>query len=312
MIYCIGLNPAIDKTVKADDFSIGSHQKVKILQLQAAGKAANAARILASLGIDVSLHGFLGAGDVGFYKESFNGLPVNLKFTPVSYPTRVNTTIIDEKNKSETHLREEGFTVSENNYIAFEKKLLGNIKPGDTAVFCGSIPVGLNLLLFKETLQSLIDKNVKTGGDFNGDVLEIIKSLRLSFIKPNREEFSQLIGENIESHESLLEKAANYQKYNVSAENLILSDGEYGAGIVNTQNFFWVKPLPVEPLNTVGAGDALLAGYIAKSVNTTNMEEILKFAVSSSLSSISKYSAGIVDSSEISDFYSTLSAIKMN
>lgn len=312
MIFCIGLNPAIDKTLEISNFQINSHQKAKLLRLQAAGKAANVARILSKSDIDVELMGFVGCGEKDFFHNSFSEGKVSFCPTEISGQTRVNTTIIDPVLRSETHIREEGFEVSPKKYDEFEDSLLGRIGCGDMVVFCGSLPLGVEEEVLVATFGKILEKGVKLGGDFSGRILSHIKNLPLSFLKPNREEFSELCGKSINSTEELCEYAEKAADFGIKIENLLVSDGKNGAGLFSAQSgSLWGNVPEVAIKSTVGAGDALLSGYITAITRKNSMEDALRSALAYSLSAVGKVEAGEVDILEIEQFYENLTAIRL-
>ncbi len=314
MIYCVGLNPAIDKVLLVDNFTIGSHRRVKVVGRYAAGKASNVARILSILGVKSSLMGFVGQKDYRFFVESFKGSLVTPLFSQVDFPVRVNTTVIDSILNTETHLREEGEVVTSSDYLRFEKYLLSKINKGDTVVFSGSIPVGIEPDLLCATLQKIIDMGIRVGGDFNGKILEIINNLPLDFIKPNRDEFSKLIGVNINSHDELVEHALRFLNSETKIKKIILSDGRYGAGIFTADEVFWAKAKSsIEVKSTVGAGDALLAGFLGGLERSELLEikGMIKTAVSTALSSICSLEVGVVKLAEIAFFRQNLSISRL-
>jgi 1-phosphofructokinase len=297
MIFCVGLNPAIDRVLKVDDFSVGTHAKAELLSSNPAGKATNVARVLASLGQKATLCGFVGSGEEKLFAESFNSENVDVKLSALDNPTRINTTIIDSKNRIETHLREAGAEVGEDDFVRFRAFLLGEVCEGDIVAFCGSLPPGVKAADVGHMMADLSGAGVKVAADCNGEMLNFLPDSGMWALKPNREELSELLNIEISSHEELLDvlrKSDICRELNI--ENILISDGEYGAGLIGFgDNKIWAEPVKVEVVSTVGAGDAAFAGFISAMAQDIGGKDALAMAVCCGAGAVAQRDAGVVD-----------------
>ena len=287
-IMTIGFNPAIDRILECPDFHIGGHQQARQVARLAAGKAANVNRALAQLGCDSLATGFVGATDVEFFHEQLMACGpgrVLCRFVEAAGKTRENISILDPKRRVETHLRDKGFTVTPEEAGFLQQRILHELKPGDFAIFSGSVDVGLEAGYFGALLDKCTAAGARVIVDSSGPPLRIAAERELWLIKPNLEELRSLLGVEVPNAAAAIrDVAAPLLK---TTRNVLITRGPLGA-VLLTQSGAYSARLTTKdmPVRTVGCGDHLLAGFISEMTGTqgeTTSEEHVEKALATAL-----------------------------
>src|ERR1035437_10224555 len=178
-IITIGFNPAIDRILECPEFHIGGHQQARQIARLAAGKAANVNRALAQLSTDSIATGFVGSDELEFFHEQL--MPAGpgrilCRFVEVGSRTRENITILDPERRLETHLRDKGLSVTREESLLLEEKILHELKAGggggDIVVFAGSLCEGLDADYFSALLDKCVALGAKIAVDSSGESLQ--------------------------------------------------------------------------------------------------------------------------------------------
>lgn len=272
-ILTVTLNTAVDTVLVAEGFTIGAHQHGE-LRLQApAGKGINVSRALARVGRTSLAAGFVGREDFRWFDRELRSLGparVTPQFLSVPGRTRRNYSIIDPVGHTDTHIRDRGFTVTDEDLLRLTGKLAMITRPGMTVVFGGSLPPGVS----PEAFDQLVDAAQAAGGevvlDVDGDLLAtFVHALRpgeprarLAFVKPNVDELARMAGRDGWEDDGQMHVAA--RKLLRLARFVVLSRGADGACLL-TEDGCWIARPGVGPQSvrsTVGSGDCLVAGVI--------------------------------------------------
>jgi 1-phosphofructokinase family hexose kinase len=262
-IIAVALNPSIDRGIEVRNFTIGAHQQGQLLYRRPAGKAVNLARTLGRLNIPCMLIGFVGKQQQEYFERYTNNDYVSCQLFGVEGKTRENITIIDPVTRIETHIRDKGSEITLADINKLRKKLALLAKPDTIVVFSGSVPPGMSNEDFFEMIQICQMNNARICVDSGGTILKICEPLGLWMIKPNREELIEMMGLKKPVEESQLIDAGRKMKSHVGIS--LVSLGSEGALLFSPDGDFRgrliIKPEKIK--NTVGAGDAMLAGFIA-------------------------------------------------
>ena len=263
MIITVTLNPAVDKALEVPGFAVGAHARALVRSLLPAGKGVNVARGIARLGGRAQATGFIGRNEERMFVESLAEEGVAAEFCAVSGRTRTNTTILDPQARTTTHLRERGFRVGAEDVAAIggllERRLAES--PNATLVFAGSLPDGMPADAFTDLLRSCAERGAEVLLDTNGPALRAaVATGVVGTVKPNLEELAECLGRPVQRCDAL--DAARELLGRVGT--VLLTLGEEGAYLV-TEAGAVGRRCPLEPGelgNTVGCGDAFLAGWL--------------------------------------------------
>ena len=283
-IFTLGLNPAIDRIVSCPELHPGAHQVVTLAAQFAAGKSVNVSRALALLGIDSMATGFMGHEDAEFFIRGLASLApgtVRSNWVVVAGPTRENLTILESESGRETHLRQTGFAVSEQDILELRDRLVRLLDPGDLVVLAGSLPQGVSDNDFLDILSLLETRQSQVALDTSGPPLRLGLRRPVWLAKPNLSELSEAMGAPIPDDPAAI--VAAVRQAGLAAENLLVSRGDQGALLIElkTGGHAWTCrsacDLPV--VRTVSCGDHLLAGFVAGVMRGMDSPSALGFAV---------------------------------
>ncbi len=291
MLVTVTLNTTIDRTLEVPDFQVGKTLRAKAVARALSGKGVNVSRCLSDLGFSSTVTGFVGRLQESLYGASVKATTITLDFVTVEGQTRTNTTIIDPVGKTETHLREEGFEVTAEEKLRLSQKLIQLAEQHKNFLFAGSLPPGLSPREFGSLLLSLREWGPRVMVDASGEALREAVAAEPLLIKPNEEELAEITGKPVGTTEELLAAATPLLDH---IEYVIVTRGEGGAVLVSRRGLYsGIAALePGRVKNTVGSGDALLAGFLSGLLTDTDMAEALRRGVAAGGASATASAAG--------------------
>jgi len=286
MILTVTLNPAVDKALEVPGFAVGVHARAAVKSLLPAGKGVNVARGIARLGGRAQATGFIGRNEERMFVESLAEEGVTAEFCAVAGRTRTNTTILDPAARTTTHLRERGFRVGALDVAAIGALLERRLddSPDATLVFAGSLPDGMLADGFADLLQACAGRGAEIVLDTSGPPLRAaVESGAVGIVKPNLEELAECLGRPVERRDAL--DGARELRRRVGT--VLLTLGEEGAYLLTGSGVVG-RRCPLEPGelgNTVGCGDAFLAGWLRGREISDDPVEALSWAVAAGAAS---------------------------
>jgi len=258
MIYTLTLNPSLDYFVDTPDFVFGKTNRSVSESLHFGGKGINVSYVLRQLGMACVNLGFVAGftGDELLKMLEARGLCCD--FVKVEKGnTRINVKI---KSGSVTEINANGCEISDNDVKKLFEKL-DCISDGDTLVLAGSTPKGYDGI-YCDIMERLSDRDIRFVVDTSGQKLVDCLRLKPYLIKPNVDELSEISGKILDSDEEIISAARKLKS--MGAENVLVSMGDKGAILVDEHNeTHTAKPIKITSLNTVGAGDSMVAGFLS-------------------------------------------------
>ena len=298
-VVCVALNPSWDRTLDVPNLEIGKHVRGRLLSVQAAGKAVNVARLLDALGTPSVLTGLVGEGDRDRFAATFAKTRVQVEMFETAGRTRENITLVDTERKADTHIRDLGFSVAEEDLARITKKLRILAGKGAYVLLTGSLPPGMDAASFAGLLDVCAQKGARVAVDSSGAGLEAIHLAQdLWLTKPNREELATLAGHTIDSDAAIREAAETLRH---RMDEVVVTLGADGA-MVFARNGAWVARPNVDPMaviNTVGSGDAFLAGYVHCHAAGAKPEACLRFGVACGTAATLQLRAGQINTHDV-------------
>jgi len=294
-IVCVALNPCWDRTLEVPDLEIGKHLRGRLLSVQAAGKAVNVARLLAALGTPSVLTGFVGAGDRDRFAASFAKTAVRLEMFEAAGRTRENITLVDPRRKVDTHIRDVGVALADEDLPRLTKKLRILAGKGAYVLFTGSLTPGLDAETFAGLLRVCCEKGARVAVDSSGPGLEAIGRVKdLWLVKPNREELAEVAGADVDTDDAIRAAAETLRR---RIDEVAVTLGDEGAMLFARTGAWRARPHldPDAVINTVGSGDALLAGYVHCHGRGKPPEACLRYAVACGTASTLQLRAGQIN-----------------
>ena len=277
MILTVTLNTSIDKLYMLDSLTPYTVMRVRAVNNTAGGKGLNVSRICAQLGEDVTAMGFVG-GFNGQYFESLITQPhIHKAFTHVASETRSCINGWDMTCDASTEYLEPGAPVTSDEVARFYEDFLRVLPQADAVTISGSMPKGVP----EDCYAALITRCREAGKpvllDASGETLRRAADAHPSFIKPNTDEIEQLLGYAPKSLEEIIEAATRLHKGGI--ELVTVSLGAEGALVVCSEGIWHGKPPRIEPKNTVGCGDSMVAGFAVGQVRGWDVPDRLRLAV---------------------------------
>ena len=285
MIYTITFNPALDYVMKMQKFQTGEINYSEKEYIMPGGKGINVSIVLKELGIASTAIAFI-AGFVGEeIEKNVKSYGVNTDFIKIENSiSRINVKITTPS--CETAINSKGPLINESNIEMLYRKI-EKIENGDTIILSGSIPKGVSQDIYQEICKRIEKKDVEIVVDATGDLL--LKTLKYHpfLIKPNQDELGEMFGVKISSQQEAIEYAKKLQQK--GAKNVLISMGSKGAVLLDGNgNYYQEKALNTEKrINTVGAGDSMVAGFIAGYKLFENFKKALQMGIAAATATTS-------------------------
>ena len=259
MIYTVTFNPAIDYVVRADSIKLGCVNRAVSEEMYFGGKGINVSAVLAELNVKSKALGFT----AGFTGEAIeNGVrDMGIDADFVHLPNGNSRINIKLKATEETEINGQGPYISEAALSELFAKL-EKISFGDTLILAGSIPNSLPSDIYEKILERLSGRGIRFIADATGKLLLNMLKYRPFLIKPNNFELGDFFGVEIITDDDTIKYATELQK--MGAQNVLVSMAEKGALLLDEKGYTHrCGVCKGELKNSVGAGDSMLAGFIA-------------------------------------------------
>ena len=263
MIYTLTLNPALDYVMRLPSVKEGATNRAVSTNLQFGGKGINVSLVLSELGVENTALGFA-AGFTGAALTAYlTERGIRADFIPLPEGlTRINVKLkTPEGAHPETEINAAGPNIPADCMDALYPKL-DSLTEGDTLVLAGSIPASLPKDTYRAIMERFSGRGIRFAVDAEGALLTETLPFRPFLIKPNRAELEGIMGRELPTDNDLKEAAAELQQR--GAVNVLISLGGDGALLLDEYGeYHRAAALPIVPVNTVGAGDSAVAGFLA-------------------------------------------------
>lgn len=276
MITTVTLNPAIDRTLTVENLRTGGVNRILSTREKMGGKGLNVAIVLHALGVETIAVGLIGKKNIAATNELMRPLAFHKEFLEVEASTRTNTKLVDKLKKQTTDLNEAGFSVKASDVRKFNERLKTWAMRSDYTILSGSLPSGLSA----DTYRKIMAEHAQLSEfvlDSDGDALVEGVKAHPFLIKPNLDELNGSFHQTLKSNEEIVEYCRTLiETYDIGM--ILVSLGENGSILVTQDTSYHACPLKVDVVSTVGAGDALLAGFLAGLSRSLALEECLRMA----------------------------------
>ncbi len=259
MIYTVTFNPAIDYVVHCDDFLLGEVNRTATEYVFFGGKGINVSLVLAQLGVSSCALGFTAGFTGEAIEKGIADLGVKSEFIRVKEGfSRINVKL---KSGVESEINGQGPVISaEELQRLFDK--LSELSDGDTLVLAGSVPKSLPDDIYMQIMKRLSDRDIRIVVDASGALLKNVLEFRPYLIKPNNFELAALFDTELQSDEDVIYYCKRLQE--LGARNVLVSMAEKGSLLLTEDGEVFRQGVAKgEVRNSVGAGDSMVAGFIA-------------------------------------------------
>ncbi|MCQ2982388.1 MAG: 1-phosphofructokinase family hexose kinase [Treponemataceae bacterium] len=298
MIYTVTCNPSLDYVIDVPGFAAGTLNRTSAEELYAGGKGINVSWVLHELGVPTKALGFT-AGFTGAEIErrvreqgiesGFIQVPeeqglsrINVKMRSAAGGETDSTTGNSvagniAATRLETEINGMGPRITEND-IEQLKCRLSEVTPDDMVVLAGNIPASLPDTLYCELMELLKERGVPVTVDASGSQLNAVLQYQPFLVKPNNHELGGLFGVEITDRSTALEYARRLQQ--LGPRNVLVSLGSKGAVLVTEDGSSYEREARhITVVNTIGAGDSMVAGFLAGWLKTGSYETAFEWGV---------------------------------
>ena len=300
MIYTVTFNPAIDYVVHFEHLRPGEINRNESEEFQFGGKGINVSNVLRTLGFDTVALGFV----AGFIGEGFEkgltemGLKTDLIHVKEGM-TRINVKV---KAAEETEINGIGPVITEEDMAKLYEKL-DAIGPDDVLVLSGSIPKCLPGDTYERIMARLDGRGIPIAVDATKDLLVNVLKYHPFLIKPNNHELGEIFSKVLKTDEEIADCARKLQE--MGGRNILVSMAGAGALLLDENGRVHRIGCPKgKVLNSVGAGDSMVAGFLAGWLGKGNYDYALKLGTATG--SATAFSIGLAEKPLIDELLATL------
>ena len=300
MIYTVTFNPSLDYIVRLDSFTAGEINRTNYEQVLGGGKGINVSIVLSNLGHKSTALGFTAGFTGDEITRQLEGFGVKQDFIRLTEGfSRINVKVKADK---ETEINGQGPDITpEAQQKLFEQ--LDQLKENDTLVLAGSIPNTLPDDIYQRIMERLSKKNIRIVVDATKNLLMNVMPYKPFLIKPNNHELGEMFGVVLKTDEEIIAHAKKLQEK--GARNVLISMAGDGAIMLTEDGDIYRSEAPKGKLvNSVGAGDSMVAGFIAGYTETGSYEKAFFMGVATG--SASAFSENLATRAEAEDLLKTI------
>lgn len=300
MINTLTLNPSLDYIMQVEDFKTDIVNRSTKENMYVGGKGINVSIILSNLGIKSRALGYIAGFTGDEISNRINRLGIENNFIKLEKGlSRINVKL---KSDDETEINGNGPQITAEAIIDLYKKV-DDLQEGDFLVLAGSIPSSVPSDIYKQIMLRLQDKSVEFVVDATKDLLLNVLEHRPFLIKPNHHELGEIFGVTLTTKEEIIDYAKKLQ--DKGAQNVLISRAADGAILVDKNGTVYEHPgIKGRVKNSVGAGDSMVAGFIAGYLKNNNYEEAFKMGIAAG--SATAFTEDLATKEEIEVIYSQL------
>ena len=269
MIVTLTLNPSLDRTVEIGELTRGAVIRAGSARLDPGGKGVNVTRALIANQIP-SRAVLPCGGDEGYQLAGLlHAEGVEVIAVPIAAHTRSNVALA-EADGTITKINEPGARLTPHELDALTEAVQAAADRAGWVAACGSLPPGVPVEFYADLCRRCADQGVKVAVDTSGPALLAAVEARPALIKPNRDELAAAVGSKIETVQDVVDAAQALRSW--GARSVLASLGADGAVLVTDAGAIAGEARVAAPRSSVGAGDALLAGFLAAGAAGTDDE----------------------------------------
>ena len=297
MIYTVTFNPSLDYIVSVDDFKLGLTNRTSSELILPGGKGTNVPTVLKNLGFESTALGFVAGFTGNEIVKRLNDMGIKSDF--ISIENGISRINLKLKSIDGTEINGAGPDISEEKVNKLMDKL-NQLKEGDVLVLAGSIPSSMSDNIYRDIMADLKDRGVMIVVDATKDLLLNVLEYHPFLIKPNNHELGEIFDVKLTTREEVIPYGRKLQEK--GARNVLVSMAGEGAVLIAEDGQVFDAPAPKGKLiNGVGAGDSMVAGFVAGWIEKQDYEYAFHMGVASG--SASAFSENLATKEEIINVY---------
>ena len=296
MIVTVTLNAAIDRTLTVPNFQLGHRHRASQALTLAGGKGINIARALKLLDVPVVATGLVGGRTGQRILEELSAEAILNDFVRIEEESRTSSAVVDPTAGTFTEINEWGPHVTREELETLLEKLHYHARGADFVVFAGTLPRGVEEGFYAEAIRDLNRHGVRSVLDTEGEPLRRAIEADPYLVSPNQGEAEDLVGQELVEQEDFV--FALDEIAELGARNVLVTQ-ESGCYALLRENrhktAYHASAALVDTISPVGAGDVLLAGFIAALAAGRPTEDALRSAVAAGTAATLEVGAGRFD-----------------
>jgi len=301
VIVTVTLNAAIDRTLTVPNFQLGHRHRASAGLTLAGGKGINVARTLKALDVPVVATGLAGGRTGTRIVEELTTEAILNDFVRIGGESRTSTMVVDPTGGTATEIYEWGPQVSRDELEVLLEKIAYLARAADLVVLAGSLPRGVDPGFYAEAIRELSRRRVRAVLDAEGVPLRLGVEAEPWLVSPNQREAEGLVGQELHDEEDFLMALGAIAE--LGARNVLIGHEAGAFALIREERRgrrFEANIPTLVPVAAAGAGDAMLAGYLAASVAEQPTEEALRSAVATGAAATLEVGGGRFDPREAS------------
>lgn len=293
MIYTLTVNPSIDYIVAVEDFKLGLTNRTSAEKLLPGGKGINVSQVLKNLGVENTALGFVAGFTGDALVRELERRGIKQEFIHIKNGmTRINVKLTSIDG---TEINGQGPDISKEDMESLFLRL-DQLEDGDVLFLAGSIPGSLPSDLYQKIMVRLEKKDILFVVDATRELLTNVLEYHPFLIKPNNHELGEIFGVELRTRESVVPYAKKLQE--MGARNVLVSMAGEGSVLVAEDGSIVSHEAPKGVLvNGVGAGDSMVAGFMAGYMKTKDYA--YAYRMGASAGSASAFSEDLATEQEI-------------
>jgi len=287
-IATVTLNPAIDQTLRVDNFQPNKVNRAQTLKFDASGKGVNVASFLSDYGYDTAVTGYLGQENASIFEQFFGRKSIGDYFVRIPGSTRVNVKVVDEVNQQTTDINTPGQSPPKEAANTLFERIKQLANSCDWFILSGSLPPDVPAEIYATIITRLKQWEKRIVLDTSAEALRAGIRAGPTIVKPNIDELKHLVGHPLTS-EAEIQQAA-YELLNDDTTLVVVSMGKQGAMLVEQTRTLIAIPPEVKVKKTFGAGDAMVAGLVTAHIEGLSLADSARLATAFSVGVIAQLS----------------------
>ena len=296
MIHTITLNPALDRTLWVKEIKPDDTNRIEREERYAGGKGIDVSRVLKTLDLDSKAHGFVG----GFTGQELEGRLINsgigCNFVRISGETRTNIILNDMTTGQQTIFSDRGPEIRPHELMQVIHQIEDWENP-QYVIISGSLPPGVHPEIYRKIVEMVKAKGAQVVLDTDGESLKIGVQAMPDVIKPNIHELSRLVEKDLKSIDEIA--AAAWHIHTEGVAIVLVSMGAKGILMVSETGQYLAVPPKVKVINTIGAGDSAVAGFVYGWLRDKPLKESLSLAVAAGTATTLKPGTALCEKDDV-------------
>lgn len=276
MVITVTMNPAMDKTLVLDGFTLGEVNRVVLGRNDIGGKGINVSKVLKEFGEDSLALGFLGGILEEVFLKELKTMGIGQRFVPVKGSTRTNIKVVDRVKGTFTDINEPGPVIQEEELTEFLQLYRETVTSGDVVVLSGGVSEGIPVKIYRLLTEIAKEKGALVALDAEGDLFREALEAKPDMVKPNDRELALYLGKEHLTEDEIVDAAKELVAKGIS--KVLVSRGEKGSILATAEGILKAEGLKVPVKSTVGAGDSMVAALIYSVLKGFGPRETLAMA----------------------------------